>query len=240
MAVSSYSEQIQVRAKGGEIHLHLPTEPMPWEDLFQELRLQMQMRRSFWGVASPLTLWCPKQELETHHIQAIASLLQTYHLKLHRVYTQHRSTAVAAARLGYSVTQDPFLTSSPPVQQNEAPLYIQTTLRSGARVHHSGSVMLMGDVNPGAEVIAWGDILVWGKLRGMAHAGSQGDTGALIMALQLQPTQLRIANQVARPPEGSPPYPVPEVAYLQEGHVYIATAQDFHTIYKSTRQKDGV
>ena len=80
-----------------------------------------------------------------------------------------------------------------------------------------------------APVVAEGDILVWGRLRGVAHAGSKGNARCLIMAMQMQPTQLRIADFVARPPETPPAQYHPEVAYVyRSGTIRIARAVDFH------------
>jgi septum site-determining protein MinC len=64
-------------------------------------------------------------------------------------------------------------------------------------------VVVVGDVNPGAEIVAGGDIIVWGKLRGTVHAGAMGDDSAVVCALQLQPMQLRISGNVARSPEAN-------------------------------------
>jgi septum site-determining protein MinC len=63
---------------------------------------------------------------------------------------------------------------------------------------------------------------VWGRLRGMAHAGLDGNRNCRIMALQMQPTQLRIADVVARPPETPPAEYLPEVAYVGAGAIRIA------------------
>jgi septum site-determining protein MinC len=65
-----------------------------------------------------------------------------------------------------------------------------------------GNIVILGDINPGAEVIAGGSILVMGCLRGMAHAGAFGDEKSVIAAFRLNPTQLRIANHITRPPDG--------------------------------------
>lgn len=81
-------------------------------------------------------------------------------------------------------------------------LLVKGTLRSGQRVMYEGNLVILGDVNPGAEVVASGDILVLGTLRGMAHAGATGDSRAVVAALHLEPTQLRIANHISRPPAG--------------------------------------
>lgn len=78
---------------------------------------------------------------------------------------------------------------------------IRRTLRSGQSVYHAGHVVILGDVNPGSEVIAGGDVIVWGRLRGTVHAGAGGDEERCVCALDLSPTQLRIGNYIARPPE---------------------------------------
>jgi septum site-determining protein MinC len=85
-------------------------------------------------------------------------------------------------------------------------------------------------VNPGGVVIAAGDIIIWGRLRGIAHAGSMGNESCLIMALHLHPTQLRIASHVARSPEQGPEHIEPEVAYVAEQSIRITAAADVKSI----------
>ena len=98
------------------------------------------------------------------------------------------------------------------------------TLRSGDHLQAPGSVLLLGDVNPGARISAAGDVLVWGRLRGVAHAGCQGDDRARIVALQLRPLQLRIAAAVARGPAEPPPPGLAEEARLMDGTIRIDPA----------------
>lgn len=74
--------------------------------------------------------------------------------------------------------------------------YIMSSLRSGQREEYSGSLVIIGDVNAGAEVIAGGNITVVGSLRGLAHAGANGNIKAIISANIIEDTQIRIANQV--------------------------------------------
>ncbi len=80
-------------------------------------------------------------------------------------------------------------------------MYLRQTLRSGQSVSHTGHLVIIGDVNPGAEVIASGDITVWGALRGIALAGVGGNNDAEIRALRLQPIQIRIGESFARSPD---------------------------------------
>jgi septum site-determining protein MinC len=74
----------------------------------------------------------------------------------------------------------------------DAALWVGRTLRSGVRVEYAGNVVVLGDVNPGAEVIASGSVIVWGRLRGVVHAGAQGNKDVVVCALDLSPTQLRL------------------------------------------------
>lgn len=84
---------------------------------------------------------------------------------------------------------------------DENTILIQRTLRSGQSIRYNGNVVILGDVNPGAEVTAAGNVIVMGVLRGVVHAGAGGDENAVVMAFKLQPTQLRIANHITRPPD---------------------------------------
>jgi septum site-determining protein MinC len=79
----------------------------------------------------------------------------------------------------------------------ETALFLHRTLRSGTRIEFAGHVVVLGDVNPGAEIVAEGNIIVWGRLRGMVHAGAKGNTACSVCALDLSPNQLRVADEVA-------------------------------------------
>jgi septum site-determining protein MinC len=71
---------------------------------------------------------------------------------------------------------------------------VQRTLRSGYKISYNGHVVVVGDVNPGAEIYAGGSVVVWGRLKGMVHAGMEGDEKAVVCALEMEPTTLRIAG----------------------------------------------
>lgn len=99
--------------------------------------------------------------------------------------------------------------------------FLHSTLRSGQKVSYEGNIVIIGDVNPGAEVEAGGNIVVLGALRGVARAGMPSNHDAFIAAVTLQPTQLRIGNIVARWPENYQASPGPEIAYIENGKMYI-------------------
>ncbi|MDP9018033.1 MAG: septum site-determining protein MinC, partial [Candidatus Eremiobacteraeota bacterium] len=96
------------------------------------------------------------------------------------------------------------------------------TVRGGQSLHHVGNLVVMGDVNPGSELVASGDIVVFGALRGVAHAGAQGDRTARVYALELSATQLRIATFIAADDASQKPHsPGAEVACVLEGRITI-------------------
>jgi septum site-determining protein MinC len=100
--------------------------------------------------------------------------------------------------------------------------YVRRTLRSGASVQSDGDILIFGDVNAGAEVLAGGDVIVWGAIRGTVHAGITGDFGSMICALRLTPTQLRIANIFARPPDQrDAQLDGPVIARVQNGEIIV-------------------
>lgn len=82
-------------------------------------------------------------------------------------------------------------------------LYINQTIRSGQTMSYEGNIVLIGNTNPGSEIIAKGDITIWGILGGIAHAGAKGNECAVIRALKINAIQLRIARFYARRPDSS-------------------------------------
>lgn len=102
---------------------------------------------------------------------------------------------------------------------------VYSTVRSGQRIESEHSLVIIGDVNPGSEVIAGGDIVVLGSLRGIAHAGAYDESGGgrVIFALNLQPTQLRIGTTISRgSAEGGKS---PEVARVEGTNIVVEQFQ---------------
>ena len=109
------------------------------------------------------------------------------------------------------------------LRESDHTLFLRRTVRSGQAIHHPSNVVVLGDVNPGAEIVAGGDVLVWGVLRGMVHAGYPNNEQALVCSLLLSPVQLRIAHLLSRPPEGFEAQPRPEVAMIRNGQIVVET-----------------
>lgn len=107
-------------------------------------------------------------------------------------------------------------------------LYINQTLRSGQTVSYEGNILIIGDAHPGSEIVASGDITVWGILGGIAHAGSHGNITSKVRALKLNAIQLRIAGLYARRNDTlNVPYVqktnefTPEEAQIEDGKIVI-------------------
>ncbi|MCX7884468.1 MAG: septum site-determining protein MinC, partial [Caloramator sp.] len=94
--------------------------------------------------------------------------------------------------------------------------FYRSTIRSGQNINYNGNIIIIGDVNSGAEVIAAGNIIVLGVLRGIAHAGFNGNKRAIVAAYKLLPSQLRIADLIARSPDSYDEKPkTPEIARIK-------------------------
>ncbi len=100
-------------------------------------------------------------------------------------------------------------------------LVIYRNLRSGQKLRSEGSVIIWGDVHESAEILAAGDIIVLGKLDGIAHAGCYGDMNRLIFALSLSPGQIRIGDRLSRSPEDPDKSPHPEIAFWDGENICI-------------------
>ncbi|MBS4535868.1 septum site-determining protein MinC [Clostridium sp. D2Q-14] len=100
--------------------------------------------------------------------------------------------------------------------------FIRYTLRSGQREEFEGNIVILGDTNPGSVIVAKGNIIVMGSLRGIAHAGSDGNKDAIVAAFNMKPTQLRIADIIARSPDGDiSEAKWPEIARIKDDTVII-------------------
>jgi len=113
-----------------------------------------------------------------------------------------------------------------PVQDDspwQETLLFKGTCRSGTVVHNDGNVVVLGDVNPGAEVTATRDVIVFGRLRGMAHAGLGGFEGAVVIALSMEAPQVRVGRYIYLQQEATSKQPdsIPRVVMVRDGMVVV-------------------
>jgi septum site-determining protein MinC len=241
----SKNQTIQVRFKTehGKLLLILPAEQITagsgplsysWSEILDQLKQRLTTESRSWPANTSLYVVARDRLLTVQHLQELADILQTAKLQIRRIYTSRRQTAIAGVTAGYCVDQqivaETAATNAAEAAASNAmaePLVLRTTLRSGVEIRHNGTVVVMGDLNPGSSIVATGDILVWGRLRGNAHAGAKGNGRSRIMALQMEPAQIRIADFVARGPSSTPQQFFPEVAYVNpQGRISIARASE--------------
>jgi len=208
---------------------------LAWTDLWQQLMHRLYGGDRGWQPDAPVTLQVWGRAIDARQLSAIAEALQEVQLRLDRLETDHPATATVAIQGGYALSFVPSAeAAAADSSEDDAPepstadcLYLDKTLRSGAEIRYPGTVVIRGDANPGSSIVAGGDILVWGRLCGVAHAGVPNNTNAIVMALNLDTNQIRIANRTARVPASNLDSPCPEVAYISNKSIRISPAADF-------------
>ena len=195
-----------------------------WKALLTELERRLKTSPAFFK-GGRVSLDVGALSLAEDDLRTIRELLIQHDVMLHAIVSTDDRTEAAAQALGLVI--DLSLDRRPPSESSvdaaeprlsDAVLW-RRTLRSGQKIRHPGHVIVIGDVNPGAEIVAGGHVLVWGSLRGTVHAGATGDEEALVCALDMSPTQLRIAGHITRSPEERRRNPVPEVATVRDGQI---------------------
>lgn len=188
----------------------------PFEDILSDLeeKLHGAQGQLLIGPIIRVTIQTGKRVLTTEEKEQVRSLLSVYGNLLIQDF-QSTETEDSAKR------------------KHEAFLY-KGTVRSGQRVEHDGDIMIIGDVNPGGQVLATGDIYIMGTMRGTAHAGYAGNNQAVIAAVYFQPTQLRIGNVISRSPDTSSRLQAEaaemEFAYLRDGQMAVDKLPNLHRI----------
>lgn len=169
-----------------------------WANVRGELIHQIEARGSFFKGAR-LAIDVGNRILHAAELGGLRDKLADYEITLWAVISQSPVTENTAQVLGLATRlsvpkAERVIHTADPNLPGEDAIFIQRTLRSGLRVATHGHVVVLGDVNPGAEIIADGSVIIWGRLRGSVHAGASGNDACVVCALEINPTQLRIAN----------------------------------------------
>jgi len=217
------SSDVRVRIRGTKEGLVVSlSDDEPWESLLQELEEQLGRRPTFFRGGRVAVTVGPRH-LSTEAIETLGEVLSRYGVSLWAVWSLSELTQQAAAALGLETGLGPGQRS----QEEETGDWelqhariVVGPVRSGQRIHHRGSTVILGDVHPGAEVIATGHVIVWGQLLGVVHAGVQDHDEALVAALKFMPTQVRIGKYMARGDPQSVP-DEPEVARVVDGQIVV-------------------
>ncbi|NLG99185.1 MAG: septum site-determining protein MinC [Chloroflexi bacterium] len=197
-----------------------------WSELEEALIARVEEQAGFFQGAR-MALDVGNHVLRAVEMGALRDKLSSKGISLWAVISNSQVTEQTALMLGLATrisTPRPERVVRPleTTLTGENAVFVQRTLRSGYKVAHNGHVVVLGDVNPGAEVIAGGNIIIWGRLRGVVHAGADGDESAVVCALDMAPTQLRIARLVATSPNQSGGWDKkvePEIARIENGQL---------------------
>jgi septum site-determining protein MinC len=200
-----------------------------WPDLLTAFVKNVDERALFFKGAR-VALDVGDNELRVAELSKLRDQLSERGIALWAVLSEDPVTERTAQNLGLATRlakPSPVHARQPePVLPEDAAKWVQGPLRSGMSIRHDGDVVVMGDVNPGAEIVAAGSVIVWGRLRGVVHAGAQGDDKTVVCALELVPTQLRIAGEIAISPKKRGKSQ-PEVACLEDGQLVAVPWQEW-------------
>jgi len=212
------SPPVQVKADRNGFTL-VPDPAASFESVMDFLRRRMEQSREFFH-ATQMVLDLRTSPLRTDEISALHEMLvEKAMVKLVEV---RLSEDLSLTLEGEARRRKAVLKESIP--ESDAPVIVRSTCRSGVRIVSASDCVVLGDVNPGAEIVAAGDVVVFGVLRGIAHAGAEGERSARIWAISIEPSQIRIADLVAVPPRGGKPVPKRfEVAEIQNGAIQVIT-----------------
>lgn len=231
------SVQGNIAIKGTRNGLLLTLEPeTPFSELLNALSHRLSEAPGFFRGAS-LALDTRRRDLRTNERTQLEELLANYQMSVTSLEQALKAKEEEEQRIAQAtileVTPMPaiaieFQSEQPPTQierldprDSDDTLFLRRTIRSGQAVQHASNIVIVGDVNPGAEIIAGGDIIVWGALRGMVHAGYPNNESAMVCSLALAPVQLRIAHLLSRPPDGYQVQARPEFATIKSGQIVV-------------------
>lgn len=208
-----------IAIKGNKDGLRLVlAEDAAWDDVIAALKTQLERGTEFFHGAE-LTIDTGDRALQDGELASLLDIMRAHNLQPALLATNSREGRNAGRAAG--LTTRPTIRQSPPLRDKdtEHALLVTRTLRSGQVLRHHGHVTIVGDVNPGAEVVASGSVLVWGRLRGTVHAGALGDTTVFVAALELMPSLLRIADLLSRPPDQRTGGP--EIARIEADNIVV-------------------
>ena len=224
----------QISIKGIRDGLLVSLDPQPnFEDAYSILTSEIQNRGEFLR-NSRIALDLGGRIVDVDQIGSMQEVFASRGIALWAVLSHREATRSAARDLGLATRlpgsqmdlegnglREPMIQSnSETVGEGANGIVLSETIRSGRSVYFEGHIVILGDVNPGAEIVADGNIVVWGKLAGLVHAGAGGDSNATVSALDLSPTQLRIADRITiAPPNDKKRIPVPETARVKNGQI---------------------
>ncbi|MEI7556292.1 septum site-determining protein MinC [Candidatus Chlorohelix sp.] len=235
MAPGSDKKNTAVTIKGnagGLLVRLLDDEEYLFSELLNELEGRLEQSGKFF-LRAHTSVDLGRREVDQSDLELLQGLMARHEIKLEKIISGSNSTRSVARRVGIEFLlpnrENTRLPHQPERETNAVPfdnaeaLFVRRTLRSGQLLKHHGDICLLGDLNPGAQIIAGGNVIVWGIVRGVIEAGVGVTTEqkSVVCALQLTPSLLRIGEVLARAPETHSRNYYPEIARVNNGSIVI-------------------
>lgn len=205
---------IVIKGSRNGLIFYFNTEAGSFEDIYQTLVHKFQEAKGFFNQAKYII--DEKNDFNEDQMKRIEALFSAHGMTRQEIV--EKLTPIS------HITSVEKKAESEIFQASQNAVLIARSLRSGQKVYVQGDAVLRGDVNPGAQVIATGNIIIFGACRGIAHAGVQGDENSFVMACKLIPTQIAIADKISRAPEeadSKDEQVYPEIAYISDHHIVV-------------------
>ena len=212
-------EKIKIKGENDWMMLEFPPD-LSFLEIVEELSRKLDSGSGFFLRGTLVRV--PRNRFSKEELAELQELFRTHGLicRLEKPVPMRSASPVPPSPkpAAASVSPQEAMQDAPELQRM---LVIDKTLRGGQAVETEGSVIVFGNVNPGAQITAGGSVDIRGTCRGLVHAGAAGDSTAFIIADHLMPTQIRIANYVARSPDEPEDFGKAERAYVKDGQIVI-------------------
>lgn len=212
-------EKIKIKGENDGLMLEFPPD-LSFVEIVEELSRKLDSGSGFFLRGTLVRV--PRNRFSKEELAELQELFRTHGLicRLEKPVPMRSASPVPPSPkpAAASVSLQEAMQDAPELQRM---LVIDKTLRGGQAVETEGSVIVFGNVNPGAQITAGGSVDIRGTCRGLVHAGAAGDSTAFIIADHLMPTQIRIANYVARSPDEPEDFGKAERAYVKDGQIVI-------------------
>ena len=212
-------EKIKIKGENDGLRLEFPPD-LSFLEIVEELSRKLDSGSGFFLRGTLVRV--PRNRFSKEELAELQELFRTHGLicRLEKPVPMRSAspTPPSPKPAAASVSPQEAMQDAPELQRM---LVIDKTLRGGQAVETEGSVIVFGNVNPGAQITAGGSVDIRGTCRGLVHAGAAGDSTAFIIADHLMPTQIRIANYVARSPDEPEDFGKAERAYVKDGQIVI-------------------
>ncbi len=205
-------DKIKIKGENGGLMLTFPLD-MSFSEIMEELGRKLESGSGFFLRGTLVRV--PRDRFSKEELDEMQELFRTHGLICRLAKPEPAAPLASVSEPVHHVEEK---SDQPELRQM---LVIEKTLRGGQAVETEGSVIVFGNVNPGAQITAGGSVDIRGTCRGVVHAGAAGDSTAFIIADHLMPTQIRIANYVARSPDEPEDSGKAERAFVKDGQIVI-------------------